>query len=350
MRPDRSISRFLRVLPLCLTAAALHAQVLVSLSTTANTLQSNQTAALTALVMGTSNTAVTWSFSPSVGTLGPGSGPDAGGVSTNTYQAPAVISKQQTVIITATSVADSTAAYSVQIQLTPAGVTITISPTSVALTDGETQIFTATVTNSSNTAVTWSISPQLGTINSAGSYTAPSPINASASVTVTATSMADTTKSGTATIALSHLIGVGSGAPTSTLIWQFESAFSRGGFSSMVSLPPLGTVKALGTTGYVQEFAAANGTSGGKLALAHGLLNHGIDILQGDDGGTDRGHRGIRGAGAAVVVARDQVGEHGKGHQHQQGAQQDAHRFFSAAKQIKHFRKNSCLLKGKLIL
>jgi uncharacterized protein (TIGR03437 family) len=256
------------VLPLCLTAAALHAQVLVSLSTTANTLQSNQTATLTALVTGATNTAVTWSFSPNVGTLGPASGPDAGGVSTNTYQAPAVISKQQTVTITATSAADGKTAYSVQIQLTPVGVAISISPTSVSLTDGQTQQFTATVTNSTNTAVTWFISPQLGTINSSGLYTAPSPVNASANVTVTAMSVADTTKSATASVTLGHLIGVGAGAPNSELVWQFESAFSRGGFSSMVSLPPLGTVKALGTTGYMQEFAAANGTSGGKLALA----------------------------------------------------------------------------------
>ena len=256
------------MLPLCVTAAALHAQVLVTLSTTANTLQGNQTATLTALVTGATDTAVTWSFSPNVGTLGPASGPGTNGISTNTYQAPAVISKQQTVTITATSAADGKTAYSVQIQLTPAGVTISISPTSVALTDGETQQFTAIVTNSTNTAVTWSISPQLGTINSAGSYTAPSPINASANVTVTATSMADTTKSATASITLSHLIVVGAGAPNPTLVWQFAGAFSRGGFSSMVSLPPLGTVKALGTTGYVQEFAAANGTSGGKLALA----------------------------------------------------------------------------------
>jgi uncharacterized protein (TIGR03437 family) len=343
------------VLPLCLTAAALHAQVLVTLSTTANTLQGNQSATLTALVTGAGNTAVTWSFSPSVGTLGPASGPGASGISTNTYKAPPLISSHQTIAITATSVADSSQAASVQIQLQPialtvlvnpssvtlnggqtqqfsatvtgisvtgvtwsispqvgaidpnsgfyaapasvatsqkitvtatsvfdstvtgtasitlqatAAVTITISPTSVSLTDGETQPFTATVTNSTNTAVTWSISPQLGTINSAGSYTAPSPINASANVTVTATSVADTTKSATAAITLSHLIGVGEGAPNTGLAWQFLSAFSRNGFSSMVSLPPLGTVKALGTTGYVQEFAAASNTSGGKLALA----------------------------------------------------------------------------------
>jgi uncharacterized protein (TIGR03437 family) len=342
------------VLPLCLTAAALHAQVLVTLSTSANTVQSNQTATLTALVTGASNTAVTWSLSPSVGTLGPASGSGAGGISTNTYKAPALISSHQTVTITATSVADPTQAASVQIQLQPiavtvlvspssvtlnggqtqqfsatvtgisvtgvtwsisplagtidpnsgfysapaaiatsqkvtvtatsvfdtavtgtasitlqpaAAITISISPTSVSLTDGQSQQFVATVTNSTNTAVTWSISPQLGSMTSAGSYTAPSPINASASITVTATSVADPTKSATASIALSHLVGVGEGAPNSELVWQFLSAYSRNGFNYLVSVPPLGTVKALGTTGYVQEFAAANGTSGGKLAL-----------------------------------------------------------------------------------
>jgi uncharacterized protein (TIGR03437 family) len=257
------------VLPLCLTAAALHAQVtvLITLSTSANTLQGNQTATLTALVTGTATTGVTWSVSPNVGTLGSAI-PGTGGISTNTYKAPALISSHQTVTVTATSVADPTQAASVQIQIQPITVAVSISPTSATLTDGQMQQFTATVTNSTNTAVTWSISPQVGTIGSTGLYTAPSPIVASASVTVTATSVADTTKSATASIALSHQIGVGEGAPNTTLVFQFESAFSRNGFSSMVSLPPLGAVKALGTTGYVQEFAAANGTSGGKLALA----------------------------------------------------------------------------------
>ena len=354
MRAERSLSGFLRVLPLCLTAAALHAQAIVTLSTSASSLQGNQSANLTALVTGNANTAVNWSVSPNVGTLGTGSGP-TNGVSTNTYRAPTLISSRQTITITATSVADGVTAASVAIQLqpiaitvlvnpssvtltggqtqqfsatvtgisvtgvtwsispqaggidansglyaapvsiatsqkvtvtatsvfdtsvtgtasialqAPAAVAISISPTSIALTDGQTQQFTAIVTNSTNTAVIWSMSPQLGSISSTGAYTAPSPINASANVTVTARSAADTTKSATASVTLSHLIGVGEGAPNSTLVFQFESAFSRNGFSSMVTLPPLGTVKALGTTGYVQEFAAANGTSGGKLALA----------------------------------------------------------------------------------
>jgi uncharacterized protein with LGFP repeats len=352
VRAERSFSGFLRVLPLCLTAAALHAQAIVTLSTSASSLQGNQSATLTALVTGNSNAAVNWSVSPDVGTLGTGSGP-TNGVSTNTYRAPTLISSRQNITITATSAADGVTAASVAIQLqpiaitvlvnpssvtltggqtqqfsatvtgisvtgvtwsispqaggidansglyaapvsiatsqkvtvtatsvfdstvtgtasitlqAPAAVAISISPTSIALTDGQTQQFTAIVTNSTNTAVIWSISPQLGSIGSTGAYTAPSPINASANVTVTARSAADTTKSATASVTLSHLIGVGEGAPNSTLVFQFESAFSRNGFSSMVTLPPLGTVKALGTSGYVQEFAALSG--GGKLALA----------------------------------------------------------------------------------
>jgi uncharacterized protein (TIGR03437 family) len=352
VRLDRFLSRFLRLLPLCLAAAALHAQVLVTLSTSSTTLQSNQSATLTALVTGTSNTAVTWSLSPSVGTLGSGA-VGTGGISTNTYKAPALISSRQTVTITAASAADPTQVAAVQIQLQPiavtvlvspssvtlsggqtqqfsaavtgisvtgvtwsispqvgtidanggsyaaplsittsqkvtvtatsvfdstvtgtatitlqpaAAVTVSISPTSVSLTDGQTQQFIATVTNATNTAVTWSISPQLGTMTSAGAYTAPSPINASANITVTATSVADPSKSATASIALSHLIGVGEGAPNTVIQSQFLSAFYRNGFNYLVSMPPLGTVKALGTTGYVQEFAALSG--GGKLALA----------------------------------------------------------------------------------
>ena len=353
MRSNRWFSRFLRVAPLCLTAAALHAQVLVTLSTTSNSLQGNQTATLTALVTGATNTAVTWSISPSVGTLGPASGPGANGISTNTYRAPTLISSHQTVTITATSVADSSQAAFVQIQLQPVAVTVlvspssitlnggqtqqftatvtgisvsgvtwsinpqvgtidgnsglytapapittsqkvtvtatsvfdagftgtasitlqaaaaltmSISPASVSLADGETQQFTATVSNSSNTAVNWTISPQVGTITSTGSYTAPSPITTPGKVTVTATSVADSSKSASASITLGHRTGVGEGAPNTTVLAQFLSAFYRNGFNYLVSLPPLGTVKALGTGGYVQEFADANNASV-KLAL-----------------------------------------------------------------------------------
>jgi subtilase family serine protease len=68
-----------------------------------------------------------------------------------------------------------------------------------------TQAFSATVTGSSNTAVTWSISPSPAgaSIDASGLFTAPTiAANLPATITVTATSQADTTKTKTATVAL----------------------------------------------------------------------------------------------------------------------------------------------------
>ncbi|HVI06841.1 MAG TPA: Ig-like domain-containing protein [Candidatus Binatia bacterium] len=83
------------------------------------------------------------------------------------------------------------------------GVTVAVSPSTTALYAAQTQQFAATVTNTGNTQVNWSISPAgLGTISASGLYTAPSTITTTQTVTVTATSQAEPTVSGTATITL----------------------------------------------------------------------------------------------------------------------------------------------------
>jgi len=77
-----------------------------------------------------------------------------------------------------------------------AGVTVTISPSATSISAGGTQTFTATVSGSSNTAVTWQASA--GTISANGNsatYTSPT---LAGSYTVSATSVADTSKSATA--------------------------------------------------------------------------------------------------------------------------------------------------------
>src|SRR5262249_38263373 len=81
------------------------------------------------------------------------------------------------------------------------GITVSVSPASVSLQASQQQTFTATVTGTSNTGVSWSINPQTGTIVN-GQYTAPSTISSAQTVTVTATSVADNTKWGTATVNL----------------------------------------------------------------------------------------------------------------------------------------------------
>jgi Pro-kumamolisin, activation domain/Bacterial Ig-like domain (group 3) len=93
----------------------------------------------------------------------------------------------------------------VAISVSPAGATVFASgPTG----DGwppQTATFTATVTHTSNTAVTWSVTPATngGSITSAGVYTAPTAaVGLPGSATITATSQADTTKTATATVTI----------------------------------------------------------------------------------------------------------------------------------------------------
>jgi hypothetical protein len=87
-----------------------------------------------------------------------------------------------------------------------AAVSVTLSDASVTLGAGQTYQLTATVTGTSNTAVTWSLSgctgANCGTISSTGLYTAPSVLPAAASGTVTATSQADATKFGNCLVQL----------------------------------------------------------------------------------------------------------------------------------------------------
>src|SRR5580700_1404562 len=82
-------------------------------------------------------------------------------------------------------------------------VAVSVSPATATLYGGQTQQFTATVTNTSNTAVTWTISPAgTGTISSSGLYTAPATISTQQTVTVTATSQANTAVSASSKVTL----------------------------------------------------------------------------------------------------------------------------------------------------
>ena len=241
----------------------LQPTVAIGVSPASATLTAGQSQKFTATVTGTTNTAVTWSASPNgVGSMG----------SDGTYTAPATISAKQTVTVTAVSVADPTQSGSATVTLqATAQISVTVSPQTITLSNNEATTFSATVTNSSNQNVTWSISPQLGTILSTGSYVAPAAISGKQTVTVTATSVADASKSGTATVTLSTTIDVGSGAPTAAIQQAFITAYYAG-FSSLVSLPPLGNVKRLGTGGLVQEFSDLNKTAGVKLALVSNAI------------------------------------------------------------------------------
>jgi hypothetical protein len=147
-------------------------------------------------VSGTTNTAVTCSLSPQVGTITNG-----------VYQAPAIIGSQQTVTVTATSVADPTKIASATLSLLSAGVVVgvTVGPATVPLGAGASATFHALVTGTSNTAVTWSLNPAVGAVVK-GVYTAPATISSLLIVTLTATSVANSTKFAIATITLTPML------------------------------------------------------------------------------------------------------------------------------------------------
>jgi hypothetical protein len=184
----------------CLLALAVSAaatsSVRISLTPLSAALTASQTQPFTAKVTGTANIGVTWSLSHAVGTIS----------STGVYTAPASIASEQKITVKATSRADSTKSASAAISLKP--VTVTLTPSSASLTISQSQQFTATVTGTANSGVTWSLSSAVGTVSSSGVYTAPASIASPQTVTVTTTSVADSSKTATAVITLLQTITV----------------------------------------------------------------------------------------------------------------------------------------------
>lgn len=86
--------------------------------------------------------------------------------------------------------------------VTPPATTIAVSPSIATVQPGQTIRLTATVTNAGTTAVTWTITPPVGTISPTGEYTAPASVAQLQTVVAKAVSVADPTKFSTATLTL----------------------------------------------------------------------------------------------------------------------------------------------------
>ncbi len=135
--------------------------------------------------------------------------------SSGLYTAPTAIPSPASVVITATSVLNPPASGSTTVTIISSNqVSVTVAPASVQLNTGAQQQFTAAVTGTSNTAVTWSVTGLgcagtiCGTITPGGLYTAPASVPNPSFLNVTATSVADTTKSSTAIVIIVQEIGV----------------------------------------------------------------------------------------------------------------------------------------------
>lgn len=186
----------------------------------------NYTATLTPVANSNPSTAVSWAIS------GTGcSGALCGAISANgsnaIFTAPNLAPSPNVVTITATPAADQTKAASIAVMI-QGQVTVSVSPTTASVATGATQLFTAQVSGTANTNVTWGVNGIIGGNSTVGSvtnisgadtttYTAPASPPSPAIVTVRATSQANPGVSGTASVTLTSNTSI-SLAPTSATL------------------------------------------------------------------------------------------------------------------------------------
>lgn len=166
-------------------------------------------AALQARVADAANnpvTGVTVTFTaPSSGATATFSGSTTATATTNaagiaTSPVPVANSTTGTYAVTAAVSGLTPASFSLTNSAVPA-ISVAVSPKTVSLGPSAQQVFTVTVTGTSNTAVTWSLSPNVGTM-AGNTYIAPASITTWQSVTATATSQANNTVKDSAVITL----------------------------------------------------------------------------------------------------------------------------------------------------
>lgn len=187
----------------------------VTVSPSTAQLPAGGTQQFTATVGNNPNTAVTWSAT------------GGGSISaTGLYTVPNAVPTQTNATVTATLQADSATQGTSAVTLLPDSVAVT--PGTANVIPSGTQQFTATVTNSVQTAVTWSVTGG-GSIGATGLYTAPSSVTAPTQAEVTATLASDTTQKSTATASLLPLTGLSISPAGPTLIVGGTETFAATG-------------------------------------------------------------------------------------------------------------------------
>jgi hypothetical protein len=209
MLSSRGLARSFAALSICALAACRgsdHEEVTVHPRSV--TLPQGGTQSFAATAAAGSELSVTWAIAEG---QGGGSITSAG-----LYTAPMAAGQYH---VSATSVADPARSGSatVTVQLPP--VAISVSPPSAAVSGCRTAQFSATVVNTANTAVSWSVQEGTagGTVDSNGLYTAP---GTPGIYHVVATSQADTTRTSIATVTVATqvlAVAVSPGTPSVTV-------------------------------------------------------------------------------------------------------------------------------------
>lgn len=193
---------------------ALQDGVTVSVSPSSASVPVNTKKQFTATVTGNLDQTVTWDVNGS--STGNGTIGFIDSIS-GIYTAPLTVPLPAMVSVHATSKAVPAAVGSALVTVTnpappppPPPVAISISPTSASVRVKTTKQFTATVTNTTNKSVTWKVNgatggnSTFGTISTGGLYKAPTNVPSPVKFSVTATSVADTSKSASASVTVTR--------------------------------------------------------------------------------------------------------------------------------------------------
>ena len=180
---------------------------------------------------------------------------------------------------------------------TTGGLSVQVSPNPASLITGQRQQFTANVTNTANKAVNWAVNgvsggnSAVGTVSASGLYTAPDFVPNPPSVTITATSQADSSKSGSAQVSLAYAAPhISSFSPDAVPVGSSDTAvsitgqgFSRASIASLdgqsltttyVSGTEINATVPSGslTLGGTHALAVSNPTPGGGTSTGNELL------------------------------------------------------------------------------
>jgi hypothetical protein len=261
----------------------------VTVSPVTASVQVGLTQMVTATVANDSaNKGVTWALSgagcsaATCGTLSPSNSASGTAI---TYTAPAAVPSPANVTLTATSVADGTKTAAATITVTAAalGIAVTLSKPMASLQVGTSTTFSATVANDSgNKGVSWTLSgpgcsgatcgtvtPTTSASGVAVTYVAPASVPTPPTVLLTATSVADGTKSAAATItitaATSTAITVTLSQPTASVVTSgtqvFTATVANDSANQGVTWALSGTGCTGATCGTVAPTASASGTA-----------------------------------------------------------------------------------------
>lgn len=183
---------------------ARQSSVSVTVAPSTASMLPGQTVQFNATVQNSPDPSVTWTVNDVLG----GNATVGWISSVGFYTAPQTVPSPPTVTVSATSVATPTASGAAIVTINaPATITVSVAPSLATVRLRRTLQFSASVQGTTNQAVTWMVNgvtggnSTVGTINSVGLYTAPGSLSSS-SVTVQAVSVADPSKSGSATVRL----------------------------------------------------------------------------------------------------------------------------------------------------